>query len=246
MPNEPDDKSDEEPPARRRVMSHMAQCNFRWTTCSPNSVRLGLWHRALDITLLQTYIKTKIQMVRGLVTKALERDLMKCILRKIRGFQLWHGGTTMVYTLSNEHGVQPVQYANWYSSKEKKSLQVIQPNVIHKYNKFMGGVDLFDNNISNYLIDVCGKKWYMILAFWLFDVCMTNAWMLARNKKLTLDQLSFRRQWLVTNKGKKKGEIKMISKEPPAVKDVGDRDLFIASGSRGGGGVVSCLLRTIA
>ncbi|KAJ8876696.1 hypothetical protein PR048_021143 [Dryococelus australis] len=56
----------------------------------------------------------------------------------------------VVYTLSNEHGVQPVQYANRYSSRENKSLQVTQPNAIHKYNKFMGGVDLLDNNISNY------------------------------------------------------------------------------------------------
>ncbi|KAJ8869727.1 hypothetical protein PR048_028722 [Dryococelus australis] len=36
----------------------------------------------------------------------------------------------VVYTLSNEHGVQRVQYANRYSSKENKSLQVTQPNVI--------------------------------------------------------------------------------------------------------------------
>lgn len=100
----------------------------------------------------------------------------------------------VVYTLSNEHGVQPVQYANRYSSKDKKKLQVTQPNVIHKYNKFMGGVDLLDNNISNYRIGIRGKKWYIPIAFWLFDVCMTNAWMLARSKELTLDQLSFRRQ----------------------------------------------------
>ncbi|KAJ8884121.1 hypothetical protein PR048_015978 [Dryococelus australis] len=31
---------------------------------------------------------------------------------------------SVVYTLSNEAGVQPVQYANRYSSKEKKSLQI--------------------------------------------------------------------------------------------------------------------------
>ncbi|KAJ8880116.1 hypothetical protein PR048_020739 [Dryococelus australis] len=58
----------------------------------------------------------------------------KYILRKIRGFQLWHGGTTMWCTLSNEHGVQPVQYANLYRSKENKSLQVTELNVIRKYN----------------------------------------------------------------------------------------------------------------
>ncbi|KAJ8880878.1 hypothetical protein PR048_017351 [Dryococelus australis] len=60
----------------------------------------------------------------------------------------------VVYTLSNEHGVQPVQYANRYSSKEKKSLQVTQSNTIHKYDKFMGGVELLDNKISNYRIGI--------------------------------------------------------------------------------------------
>ncbi|KAJ8875858.1 hypothetical protein PR048_023761 [Dryococelus australis] len=78
----------------------------------------------------------------------------------------------MVYTLSNEHGVQSVQYDNRYSFKEKKSLQVRQPNTIHKYNKLiMGGVDLLDNKISNYIIGIRGKKWYIPIAFWLFDVC---------------------------------------------------------------------------
>ncbi|KAJ8895777.1 hypothetical protein PR048_001115, partial [Dryococelus australis] len=100
----------------------------------------------------------------------------------------------VVYTLSNEHGVQPVQYANRYSSKEKKSLQVTQPKVIHKYNKFIGGVNFLDNNIFNYHVRICGKTLYTPIAFWLFDVCMTNAWMLARSKELTLDQLSFQRQ----------------------------------------------------
>ncbi|KAJ8868112.1 hypothetical protein PR048_031921 [Dryococelus australis] len=68
------------------------------------------------------------------------------------------GDNNGVYTLSNEHGVQPVQYANRYSSKEKKSLQVTQPNVIHRYNKFMGGVDLLDNKILNYLNGIMGKN----------------------------------------------------------------------------------------
>ncbi|KAJ8869591.1 hypothetical protein PR048_028583 [Dryococelus australis] len=50
----PVDKSDEEPPARRRrVISRMAQCNFR--NLYGLDTRLRLWHEALDIALLKTY-----------------------------------------------------------------------------------------------------------------------------------------------------------------------------------------------
>ncbi|KAJ8893201.1 hypothetical protein PR048_005787 [Dryococelus australis] len=130
----------------------------------------------------------------------------RCILSKIKGISAvaWRDNN-VVYTLSNEHVVQPVEYANRYSSKEKKSLQVTQPNVIHKYNKFMGrggGVNLLHNNIPNSRISIRGKKLYIPNAFWLFDVCITNAWMLARSKELTIDQLSFRQQCVRTLLGK--------------------------------------------
>ncbi|KAJ8879569.1 hypothetical protein PR048_020177 [Dryococelus australis] len=121
-------------------------------------------------------------------------DLTKCILRKIRGFQLWHGGTTIWCTryLMN---MKCSEFSMLTGTAETKRihLQVTQPKVIHKYNKFMGGVDLLDNNISDDRIGIYGKKLYIPIAFWMFDVCMTNEWMLARSKELTLDQLSFRR-----------------------------------------------------
>ena len=62
----------------------------------------------------------------------------------------------------------------------------------------MGGVDLMDNNISNYRIGIRGKKWYMPIILWLLDVCMNNAWMLARAHGVALDNLSFRRACVQT------------------------------------------------
>lgn len=50
-----------------------------------------------------------------------------------------------------------------------------------------------DNNISNYRIGVRGKRWYIPIMFWLFDVVMNNAWFLARSHELTIDSLGFRR-----------------------------------------------------
>lgn len=69
----------------------------------------------------------------------------------------------------------------------------------------MGGVDLMDNNISNYRIKIRGKKWYFPIWLWMLDVCVTNAWTLARQFGYKEDNLEFRRhivRKLLTNYGK--------------------------------------------
>lgn len=97
---------------------------------------------------------------------------------------------SIVTILSNEFGVNPLQKALRYSVKEKKRVEIPQPNVIHRYNSFMGGVDQMDNNVGNYRIGFRGKKWYIPILFWTFDVCMSNAWVLSRCYGMTLDSLS--------------------------------------------------------
>lgn len=99
----------------------------------------------------------------------------------------------VVYILSNKSGVAPLQQIQRYSVTKKQKITVPQPNVISHYNKCMGGVDLLDNNIANYRINIRGKKWYMPIIMWLLDVAMVNAWMIARKHGVTLDALSFRR-----------------------------------------------------
>lgn len=100
---------------------------------------------------------------------------------------------SVVTILSNEFGVEPIRQAARYSAKEKKKVEIPQPNVIHCYNKFMGGVDQMDNNVANYRIGFRGKKWYIPILFWTFDVCMNNAWILARKFGKKIDNLEFRR-----------------------------------------------------
>ncbi|KAF2888870.1 hypothetical protein ILUMI_17303 [Ignelater luminosus] len=81
-----------------------------------------------------------------------------------------------------------------YSAKEKKKVYIPQSNVVSMYNKYMGGVDQFDNNIATYRISMRGKKWYMPIIMWMFDTAMNNAWRLARNVGKSLDNLTFRRE----------------------------------------------------
>lgn len=54
------------------------------------------------------------------------------------------------------------------------------PQIIHEYNKHMGGVDLMDGLIGRYRIHSKSMKWTNIIAFHLFDLAMTNAYLLMR------------------------------------------------------------------
>ncbi|XP_046685302.1 piggyBac transposable element-derived protein 3-like [Homalodisca vitripennis] len=81
--------------------------------------------------------------------------------------------------LSNEHGVAPLGEAKRYSVTERKKVSIPQPYRIAQYNRNMGGVDLMDNNISNYRIGVRGKRWYIPIVLWLFDAVMSLvSWLL--------------------------------------------------------------------
>ena len=59
---------------------------------------------------------------------------------------------------SNACGVDPVRpVKRWVMSKPE---MIPQPNVVAKYNKGMGGVDLMDRALSDYRPRIRGKKWY--------------------------------------------------------------------------------------
>ena len=79
---------------------------------------------------------------------------------------------------SNFIWVEPVANVLRFSRSERKHVQMEQPKLITDYNKFMGGVDLADNMVSNYRIRVRGKKWWWPIFSNYVDVSMVNAWRL--------------------------------------------------------------------
>ena len=99
---------------------------------------------------------------------------------------------------STVHGVQPIGTTTRYSRCDKSRVEVQQPNAIKFYNRFMGGVDRMDENISHYRINIRSKKWWWPLFAMLVDCSMHNAWQLYRDseaaKHRPLDHLQFRRQ----------------------------------------------------
>ena len=91
----------------------------------------------------------------------------------------WQDNGTVTIA-SNEHSVLPMAKVERFSSELKKRTHIPVPNVIQKYNKFMGGVDRLDQNISNYRVAIRGKKWYFPIICYLLNVTVNNAWLFAK------------------------------------------------------------------
>jgi len=110
----------------------------------------------------------------------------------------WHDNA-VVSIVSNCHGIEPLRSATRWSAKEKRHVTVTVPDVVHQYNRFMGGTDLMDRNISNYRITIRLKKWWWSVFSFLLSSSVVNAWCIHRRAKTEkLDLLSFTRKIAVT------------------------------------------------
>lgn len=100
---------------------------------------------------------------------------------------------SVVTMASTCYGVEPVGQVKRYSKKEKKFLNCQRPDIVAKYNNFMGGTDQMDENITRHRISIRSKKWWWSIFTWLLDVAIVNAWTVQRKAGLNLTQLEFRR-----------------------------------------------------
>ena len=80
----------------------------------------------------------------------------------------------MVQALSTFVGLELDDGIQRWSSKEKKVVSVPCPEMIHQYNKHMGGVDLCDMLMSLYRIELGSKKWYTHIVYCCTGVSMTH------------------------------------------------------------------------
>ena len=113
----------------------------------------------------------------------------------------WHDNRC-VYVASNCLSSNPTTSATRFCRKQKKKINVEQPQLIKVCSKLMGGVDRCDQNISTYRILIKSKKWWWALFAWIPDMVMQNCWLLYRQNKSpedpTLDLLAFRREIVQT------------------------------------------------
>lgn len=106
---------------------------------------------------------------------------------------------SVVTVMTNTCEVLPLMQAKRYNRKEHKEVLLPQPNVIHHYNKYMGGVDLHDNGIANYRIRIRGKKWWWPLFINMIDSMIVNSWKIYRiANESKVSQLEFRSQIATT------------------------------------------------
>ena len=82
-----------------------------------------------------------------------------------------------------------------WSRKQKRRIDVPMPQMIHRYNRFMGGEDLIDQFIANYRIRIRSKKWWWPFFSWSVDACLVSAWLMYKSvKKSSISLLDFRRE----------------------------------------------------
>ena len=120
-------------------------------------------------------------------------EIRKCKLKK--------KGQTMVRQKGN------LVATVWYDKRQVATLSTNcnsstpedggKPAVIQTYNKWMGGVDLCDQNRSYYPTGRDSKKWWRYLFWYLIDLCILNAFILYKaapgvKRKKNYSQLDFR------------------------------------------------------
>ena len=64
--------------------------------------------------------------------------------------------------------------------KDGSMKEVPCPDVIQSYNKFMSGVDHADQLRASYCTSRKGMKWWKYLFYFLFDICIVNAFILMK------------------------------------------------------------------
>ena len=85
---------------------------------------------------------------------------------------------SMVQIISSFIGPDIGDDINRWSAKDKAIINVSCPNIIHQYNRHMGGVDLSDMLMALYRVNVGTKKWYFHIIYYCTNVAIVNAWLI--------------------------------------------------------------------
>ena len=98
------------------------------------------------------------------------------------------GKNKVVNMISTFTGKQPIQQFKRYCHREKRKVNIEQPNIIKQYNMSMGGVYRMDQNISVYMINLRTKKWWWQLFRFVVDVAVSNAYQINRQSHINLEE----------------------------------------------------------
>lgn len=96
---------------------------------------------------------------------------------------IWKDNKCVIF-LSTFTGKLPEQKVKRYERRTKTYKEVDCPEVVVKYNKHMGGVDLLDSHLGRHSIKIKSKKWYFRLFYHMLDLAIINAWILYKEVQL--------------------------------------------------------------
>ena len=96
-----------------------------------------------------------------------------------------------VTTCTNFVPLEPKSEGRRYVKKQGGHIAVEIPGPVHAYNQNMGGVDLFDQCLSNYRSSIRSKKWWWPLFQWGIDAARTNSWFIYQRSGRGGPQLPF-------------------------------------------------------
>lgn len=85
---------------------------------------------------------------------------------------------SIVTLASTSHGIDPVSKVDRIGvvNKKRAKISVACPKAVFMYNRFMGGVDRFDEDLHSQRIAFRGKKWWFCLFAFGLDAACHNAW----------------------------------------------------------------------
>ena len=75
------------------------------------------------------------------------------------------------------------QESSRYVKTQNGRAEINQPQSVFLYNKGMGGVDCFNQNISSYMIGHRSKKWWWPVFCFCLDLSVNNAYQLYHQQK---------------------------------------------------------------
>lgn len=92
---------------------------------------------------------------------------------------------------SNKKRKTPINKTKWWCTREKKHVEIDMLHSVKVYNQNMGGVDIFDQQVSAYRIQISSKKWWWPIFAWSVNAQVTNAWQLYRKLGNNISLLDF-------------------------------------------------------
>ncbi|KAF3834175.1 hypothetical protein F7725_025379 [Dissostichus mawsoni] len=102
-------------------------------------------------------------------------------------------------TLVSSFAGPPVQRIQRWDKANKTYVEVERPYIVGTYNKYMGGVYLFDSFTAKYKFPMKSRQWYVYIFWHTIMLAVINAWLLYKREckapKMPKQEILNRRQF---------------------------------------------------